>query len=74
MTTNKLKWAAILCFVVALGGLLVGGFLTRNQLAPYPGRVVDPAGTVRFTKDRGDTQILLGEIGGRNLTMLAVRG
>lgn len=50
MTTNKLKWAAILCFVVALGGLLVGGFLTRNQLAPYPGRVVDPAGTVLFTK------------------------
>lgn len=32
------------------------------------------SGTVRFTKSRGDTQILLGEVGGRNLTMLAVKG
>lgn len=38
----------------------------------YQGEQV--SGTVRFTKNRGDTQILLGEVGGRNLTMLAVKG
>lgn len=31
-------------------------------------------GSVRFTKERGDTQILLGDVNGRNLTMLAVKG
>ena len=32
------------------------------------------SGTIRVTKERGDTQILLGEVSGRNLTMLAVKG
>lgn len=34
----------------------------------------EDTGTIRFTKNHGDTQILLGEAGGRNLTMLAVKG
>ena len=32
------------------------------------------SGTVRFTKERGDTQVLLGDAGRSNLTMLAVKG
>lgn len=32
------------------------------------------SGTVRFTKSPGDTQVLLGDTGFSNLTMLAVKG
>lgn len=51
MSTNRLKWVAIASFVIALGGLLLGGLATMTRLAPYPGKVVDPAGTVLFTRD-----------------------
>mgnify|MGYP000445213295 CR=1 FL=1 len=50
MSTTRLKWAAIVCFVVAMGGLLGGGLAIRDRLAPYPGRVVDADGTVLFSK------------------------
>lgn len=50
MTTGRLKWAAIICFVVAMGGLLGGGFAARERVAPYPGTVVDPAGNLLFTR------------------------
>lgn len=32
------------------------------------------SGTLTFYKNRGDTQIVLGEYAGRNLTMLAIKG
>ncbi|MCU0293816.1 MAG: cbb3-type cytochrome c oxidase subunit I [Thermoanaerobaculaceae bacterium] len=50
MTTGRLKWAAIICFVVAMAGLLGGGFAARERVAPYPGTVADPAGNVLFTR------------------------
>ena len=31
-------------------------------------------GTVRITKPRGDTQLILSDLAGRNLTMLAIKG
>ena len=50
MTTQRLKVAAILSFVVALGGLLVGGFFANREAPPYPGTVTGPGGEVLFTK------------------------
>lgn len=44
---------------------LPGGTLTAGEQA---------TGTVRFNKERGDTQVLLGDAGHSNLTMLAVKG
>ncbi len=50
MSTNTLKNAAIVCFVVAMGGLLLGGLFANREAPPYPGRVTSPDGTVLFTK------------------------
>ena len=50
MSLTGLKWAAILCFVVSLVVLVVGGVSTIHRLAPYPGKVEGPDGTVLFTK------------------------
>ncbi len=51
MSLNKLKWAAIICFFVAMAILLGGGVAMRKGLAPYPGKVVDSDGNVLFTKE-----------------------
>ena len=51
MTTGRLKWIAIICFVVAMVGLLGGGWAIRKDLPPYPAKVVGPDGAVLFTKD-----------------------
>jgi len=50
MSVMKLKWAAIISFVFSLGVLLLGGFFARDKVPPYPGRVVDPAGNILFTR------------------------
>lgn len=50
MSTSTLKRAAIVCFFLALGGLLFGGLFANRQAPPYPGRVVAPDGTVLFTR------------------------
>lgn len=50
MSIEKLKWAAILSFVVSLVILILGGLLTQDRLPPYPGKVVGPDGKVLFTK------------------------
>jgi nitric oxide reductase subunit B len=50
MSLGKLKWAAILCFVVAMVILLGGGVSMKKDLSPYPGQVVDPGGNVLFQK------------------------
>lgn len=50
MTVERLKWAAILSFVVALGGLLVGGHYANREAPPYPGTIVGPDGQTLFTK------------------------
>jgi len=50
MSLNKLKWAAILCFVVAMAVLLGGGIAMKKDLPPYPAKVVGPDGKVLFEK------------------------
>jgi len=50
MSIERLKWAAIICFVVALGGLLIGGVFATREAPPYPGTVVGPDGAALFTK------------------------
>jgi nitric oxide reductase subunit B len=50
MTLKNLKWAAILCFVVAMVILLGGGVYMKKDLAPYPGKVVDTNGNILFQK------------------------
>ena len=50
MSLNNLKWAAILCFIVAMVILLGGGVYMKKDLPPYPGKVVDETGDVLFEK------------------------
>ena len=50
MSIERLKWAAIICFVIALGGLLIGGVFAKREAPPYPGTVVGPDGAALFTK------------------------
>lgn len=57
MSIERLKWAAIISFVVALGGLLIGGIFANRHAPPYPGEVSGPDGVVLF--DRED--ILAGQ-------------
>jgi nitric oxide reductase subunit B len=49
MTTETLKKAAIVCFIIAMGGLLLGGLVANREVPPYPDRVLSPDGTVLFT-------------------------
>lgn len=50
MSVNTLKWSAILCFVVGMAILLGGGIGMREDLPPYPGKVVDANGKLLFQK------------------------
>jgi nitric oxide reductase subunit B len=50
MSTETLKTAAIVCFVIAMCGLLFGGLFANREAPPYPGRVMGPDGSVLFTK------------------------
>ena len=50
MSLKTLKWAAILCFVVAMAVLLGGGVAMKNDLPPYPAKVVDAGGNVLFER------------------------
>jgi nitric oxide reductase subunit B len=57
MSLNTLKWAAILCFIVAMAVLLGGGIAMKKDLPPYPGKVIDDDGKVLMLK----TDILAGQ-------------
>jgi len=50
MSLNTLKWAAIICSVVAMAVLLGGGIVMKKDLPPYPGKGVGPDGKVLFEK------------------------
>ncbi len=50
MSTNTLKIAAIVCFVIAMLGLLLGGLVANREAPPYPNRVIGPDGALLFTK------------------------
>lgn len=51
MTVKSLKWASIICFVVAMAILLGGGYYMKKDLAPYPGKVAGPDGALLFGRD-----------------------
>jgi nitric oxide reductase subunit B len=57
MSLNSLKWAAILCFFVAMAVLLGGGIAMKKDLPPYPGKIIDAEGKVLMLK----TDILAGQ-------------
>jgi nitric oxide reductase subunit B len=50
MSTETLKKAAIVCFIIAMGGLLLGGLFANREAPPYPNRVLAPDGKALFTK------------------------
>jgi len=50
MSVEKLKWAAIISFVVSMVVLLGGGYFAFDKVPPYPGKVVDSSGKVLFQK------------------------
>lgn len=50
MGLNQLKWACIICFVVAMAVLLGGGHEMKKSLPPYPGTVLGPQGNTLFEK------------------------
>ncbi len=50
MSLKKLKWAAIISFVISLVILLGGGYVARDRLPPYPEKVVDSQGKPLFQK------------------------
>ena len=50
MSTGTLKTAAIVCFVIAMGGLLIGGLVANRKAPPYPERVTGPDDAVLFTQ------------------------
>ena len=50
MSLTTLKWAAILCFIVAMAILLGGGVAMKKELPPYPGRTVGPGDNLLFEK------------------------
>ena len=51
MSLTKLRVAALISFIVALGTLIIGGFLARHSVPPYPEEVVGPQGKVLFTAE-----------------------
>jgi nitric oxide reductase subunit B len=50
MSIEKLKWAAIVSFIVSMVVLIGGGFFAKDWYPPYPGKVVDEEGKVLFQK------------------------
>jgi len=50
MSLKRLKWAAIISFVISLVILLGGGYVARDRLPPYPEKVVDSQGKPLFQK------------------------
>lgn len=50
MSANTLKWIAILTFILSLVFMLGGGYIARDQVPPYPGKVVGQDGSVLFKK------------------------
>ena len=50
MSLERLKWAAIISFVVSTLLLIGGGYVAKDQLPPYPGTVVDERGKPLFVQ------------------------
>lgn len=44
MVSNRLKYGALLAFVISMAVLLIGGLVGSGKLAPYFGRVLSPNG------------------------------
>lgn len=50
MSLERLKWAAIISFIVSTLLLIGGGYLAKDHLPPYPGKIVDERGDLLFVK------------------------
>jgi len=50
MSTQSLKWAAIISFIISMAVLIGGGLFAIKDLPPYPGKVAAPDGKVLFWK------------------------
>ncbi|NOZ86512.1 MAG: nitric-oxide reductase large subunit [Deltaproteobacteria bacterium] len=48
---NKLKWGAVVSFIVAMIVILGAGISAYRQMAPYPGKVVGPKGDTLMTRE-----------------------
>lgn len=78
--TIAVEWGSLSYDFLAMD--MASGDVIPSNLPAYPSDLSDGtldageqvSGTVRFTKERGDTQVLLGDAGRSNLTMLAVKG
>lgn len=78
--TISVDWGSLSHNFLAMD--MASGDVTPSELPSYPSDLPDgplnageqASGTVRFTKTPGDTQVLLGDTGFSNLTMLAVKG
>jgi nitric oxide reductase subunit B len=57
MSIGKLKWAAIVSFIVSMVLLVGGGMVAREDLPPYPERVEGPEGDLLF----GRSDIMAGQ-------------
>lgn len=57
MSIAKLKWAAILSFLTSMVFLVWGGLYTKENLPPYPQKVMTSEGKVLFQK----TDIMAGQ-------------
>lgn len=57
MSLGKLKWAAIISFIVSMVLLIGGGIVARKDLPPYPLKVVGPEGNLLF----GRSDIMMGQ-------------
>ncbi len=51
MVSNRLKYGALLVFVVSMAVILIGGRVSSNKLAPYFGKVISPTGEEIANKD-----------------------
>jgi len=51
METSYLKWGAVISFIVAMFVLLWGGYIVKDELPPYPERVVSEDGSLIFDRD-----------------------
>lgn len=50
METSHLRWGAVVSFIVAMLVLLLGGQAVKNELPPYPEKVVSEDGRLLFDK------------------------
>jgi nitric oxide reductase large subunit len=51
METSYLKWGAVISFFVAMIVLIGSGYVIKEQLPPYPEKVISETGNTIFDRD-----------------------